>query len=262
MNEERASIVYISGNNGCGKSTLGQSIAPLIGYTHLPEDRFDTSYLFDQFAAPDRWSFEAQTHFFMFKISQVINALDNHTRVIIDRSPYEDGEIFARYYFETNKMNSRAYATYQQLYRQLIKSLPTPDLILYCDCPVTDLMGRIKHKDREYERLFHENQIQHLDRLYREWLAVTSRRMPGKVYEIRTSDEAFRKPAWNFLEVAGDLCHLLGCALAPPHPLATAKIDDSLEQSHEYGFKGTITPYVRALCNEPGEGGQGPLSKD
>jgi deoxyadenosine/deoxycytidine kinase len=179
-------ILYIAGNNGSGKSTLGALLAGRLAVTHLPEDRFDTSYLADQFQLPERWAFEAQAHFLSFKVAQVKSAIASGSRVIIDRSPYEDAEVFAQYYYESGRMDARAYRTYRLLYQELVATLPSPDLIVYCSCPVGDLVERIQAKEQDYERFRFDRQIEHLQSLYEAWLRRVSRSIPGRIFEIAT----------------------------------------------------------------------------
>jgi deoxyadenosine/deoxycytidine kinase len=197
-------VLYIAGNNGSGKSTLGALLARRLGITHLPEDRFETSYLADQFQSPERWSFEAQVHFLSFKVAQVKSAVASGSRVIIDRSPYEDAEIFAQYYYETDRMDVRAYRTYRLLYQELVATLPGPDLIVYCSCPVGDLVERIQAKEQDYERFRYDGQIEHLQSLYEAWLRRISRSVPGRIFEIATGGRP-GEVTYNIEDVAQDL---------------------------------------------------------
>src|SRR2546426_41186 len=144
-------IVYLSGNNGSGKTTLGRALARSLGWQHLPAQKFDVSYLNDLFERQKRWSFEAQTHFLLFKANLVQRAAAEMIHAFIDRSPYEDAQIFARYFYERGKMDRRSYRTYQDLYRLILPGLPAPDAFIYCYCPPQVLRDRVAGRGRQYE---------------------------------------------------------------------------------------------------------------
>jgi deoxyadenosine/deoxycytidine kinase len=129
--DKNAVLIYLSGNNGSGKSTLGRALAPRLGFSHLPEEGADQSYLCDLFSQPKRWSFEAQAHFLTFKAGLVRHSVAASAKVLVDRSPYEDAEIFARYFRQARRLDVRAYRTYQQLYQVLVQDLPEPNLVIY-----------------------------------------------------------------------------------------------------------------------------------
>src|SRR6266704_1185599 len=101
MEETKPKLVYVAGNNASGKTTLGLKLAEALNWVHLPEDKFDTTYLHDLFGRERRWSFEAQTHFLLFKVNLVHSAFERRQNAFIDRSPYEDAQIFAKYFYES-----------------------------------------------------------------------------------------------------------------------------------------------------------------
>lgn len=206
---DQSVIVYLAGNNGSGKSSLGRALASRTDFQHLPEERFETSYLKDLFTQQRRWSFEAQVHFLAFKITQVQNAVASHAKVFVDRSPYEDAEIFARYFYEIGKMDRRSYRTYVQIYRGFIRALPEPDLIIYCRCPMSQLVERVEGRNRDYERLYPKHHLRHLNYLYEAWLGRASRMFPGRIFEVDTTsyDATSSDPVLD--RMASDVLYLI-----------------------------------------------------
>jgi len=185
-------LIYVSGNNASGKSTLGAGLAMRFGVRHLPEEKFDTSYLDDLFYKQHRWCFEAQVHFLSFKVNLVRASALEEASAFVDRSPYEDAEVFARYFFDTGKMDRRSYRTYRSLYGLFQVELPEPDLFIWCDCPPDALESRVSSRGRRYEELYPENHLHHLDSLYRDWLATTLKRFPNRVYRVDSQIHDFR----------------------------------------------------------------------
>jgi deoxyadenosine/deoxycytidine kinase len=185
-------IVYVSGNNASGKSTLARELANRLHFRHLPEVRFDTSYLDDLFLKQRRWSFEAQVYFLSFKVQLVDNAAENDESVFVDRSPYEDAEVFARLFYETGRMDRRSYKTYQQLYEIMQASLPIPGLFMFCRCSAEEVLRRVSGRGRDYEKFYPKDHLRLLGRLYDEWLTATVDRFPGRVFEIDAEGIDFR----------------------------------------------------------------------
>ena len=95
---ERPIIVYLSGNNASGKTTLGRLLAHELNWLHLPIEKFDQSYLDDLFSFERRWSFEAQLHFLSHKIGTINSCLTEQRNAFIDRSPHEDSQVFAEHF--------------------------------------------------------------------------------------------------------------------------------------------------------------------
>lgn len=185
-------LLYIAGNNGSGKSTLSKKLAGRLGFQHRTEHQYDETYLSDLFEQQRRWSFETQIHFLALKVATVRSALSDSARAVIDRSPYEDAEVFARYFYETGNMDRRSYRTYQQLYETLLKDLPEPALILYCRCSVAELSRRVAGRGRQYEELYPPDHLKLLESLYQGWLARIARRFPGRVLTIDSEAIDFR----------------------------------------------------------------------
>lgn len=198
-------IVYVSGNNASGKSTFAKELANRLHFRHLPEERFDTSYLDDLFLKQSRWSFEAQVHFLSFKVQMVRNAAENGESVVVDRSPYEDAEVFARLFYEAGRMDRRSYKTYQQLYEIMQVSLPIPDLFVLCRCSAEEVLRRVSGRGRDYERLYPKDHLRLLGRLYDEWLSAISDRFRGKVFEVDAEAIDFRNDYFALDAIASEV---------------------------------------------------------
>jgi deoxyadenosine/deoxycytidine kinase len=222
--DHNAVLIYLSGNNGSGKSSLGRALAPLLGFSHLPEEKPDHSYLCDLFSQPKRWSFEAQAHFLTSKAGLVRHSASTSARVLIDRSPYEDAEIFARYFRQARRLDNRAYRTYQQLYQALVQDLPEPDLIIYCRCSLKELERRVSQRGRDYEQLYPRNHLRVIDQLYRSWLHRVCRLYPGRVFSVDTEANNFITDEEALNKLTSDIQYLL---TSPNHSQLELFSDDS-----------------------------------
>ncbi len=239
----KSRLIYVSGNNGSGKTTLGKALAARLGFSHLPEDDSSTPYLWDLFSRPKRWSFEAQTHFLSLKVHLVRHCVTTSTNAVIDRTPSEDAQVFARYFYDAGRMDKRAYRTYQQLYEVLIRELPEPDLIIYCRCSLAELERRVRRRGRDYEQLYPPNHLEVLEQLYASWLREVTHLHPGKVYALDTETHDFVTDHELLGKAASDVRYVLGRP-APQLELFPQDLSQQGFFGDEFRFWGLLTPVV------------------
>ena len=67
-------------------------------------------------------------------------------------------------------MDERDYSSYQELYQVLTEFLPPPDLVVYLRASAPTLLGRIRRRDREYERQITAGYLEQLNQLYETWI--------------------------------------------------------------------------------------------
>ena len=89
---------------------------------------------------------------------------------MIDRSIYEDAEIFARAALELGTVDERDFATYRQVFDLVVGLLPTPDLLIYLKASVPVLMSRIQDRGRDTEGGVNAEYLALLDKYYEEWM--------------------------------------------------------------------------------------------
>ncbi len=161
----------IAGNLGSGKTTVAKLIADNLGWVYLPTNRPELKYMEDLFNDPQRWSFETQIRFLSSKAENIQNAFNQNLNIVLDRSIYEDADIFAYYFHSKNNFNDRAFDTYTSVANYFIDTLPAPDLIIYCTCHLNSALKRIQSRQsRSFEKLYPNDYIDDLDSLYQEWI--------------------------------------------------------------------------------------------
>jgi deoxyadenosine/deoxycytidine kinase len=210
-------LIYISGNNGSGKTTLSSMLGAALEFHQASEHRYDESYLRDLFSQQRRWSFETQVHFLALKAATLRAALEKSPRVIIDRSPYEDAEVFARYFFQSGMMSRRSYKTYEQVYRDLMRDLPDPALFVYCRCSIDELKRRVSGRGRPYEELYPSGHLDALESLYQAWLNNAMKRFPGRILTVDAEAIDFRNDHAAVAEIGSEIIEALE---SPQMPLA------------------------------------------
>jgi len=162
-------FVAIAGNIGVGKSTLTQLLADHLGWVPFFEPEADNPYLADFYADMRRWSFHSQVFFLTNRVEMHQQLLERDEHVVLDRSVYEDAEVFARTLFLRGEMSERDWRTYEALYRTMSSLLRPPNLIVYLRASVPKLLDRIAQRGREYERAISPGYIASLNALYDDW---------------------------------------------------------------------------------------------
>jgi deoxyadenosine/deoxycytidine kinase len=98
-----------------------------------------------------------------------IDNTSNQT-IVLDRSIYEDAEIFARNLHRTKKIPSREFETYMELYQTMQQAIQPPDLMIYLRCSVRTIKKRIKQRGRASELDLDTKYIRNLNKLYEDWI--------------------------------------------------------------------------------------------
>lgn len=163
-------FITIAGNIGTGKTTLTKMLGDHYGWKPHFESVTDNPYLEDFYKDMARWSFPLQVFFLnhRFKVHRNVS-LSNYS-AIQDRSIYEDRHIFARNLFESGKMEERDYNNYLELYTEMAKLLPPPDLMIYLRKSVPKLVEQIKKRGRDFEQNIPVDYLNCLNKYYDDWI--------------------------------------------------------------------------------------------
>jgi len=167
-------FITIAGNIGAGKSSLVRMLSSRLGWKPFFEPVANNPYLADFYEDMEAWGFHSQIFFLSHRLRVYRELADCRSSVILDRSLYEDAEIFARNLFTKGIMNQRDYETYEALYHSLISFLPTPDLMIYLRASVSTLSGRIKKRGRDFEQTIKSDYLDQLNQAYEAWISSFS----------------------------------------------------------------------------------------
>ncbi len=164
-------FITIAGNIGAGKSSLVRMLSRRLGWKPFFEPVTNNPYLTDFYKDMKTWGFHSQIFFLSHRLRVYRELADCRSSVILDRSLYEDAEIFARNLFTKGIMNQRDYETYEALYHSLRSFLPTPDLMIYLRASVSTLSGRIKKRGRDFEQTIKSDYLDQLNQAYESWIS-------------------------------------------------------------------------------------------
>ena len=164
-------FVLVSGNIGAGKTSLTEKLGERLGWETAYESVDDNPYLADFYADMRSWAFYLQIFFLGHRAKQHVAFAKSEAPTIIDRSIYEDAEIFARAALELGTVTDRDYETYRQVFDLVVRLMPTPDLLIYLKASVPVLMSRIRARGRDMESGVTEEYLLLLEKYYEEWMA-------------------------------------------------------------------------------------------
>lgn len=162
--------IAIAGNIGVGKSTLVEFLSRTYGISPYYEPSEDNPYLPDFYADMNRWAFHSQLYFLSnkFRIHQELDRMPG--LVVLDRTIFEDAEIFASALHDMKKIDERDWATYRAFYESILEAIRPPDLMIYLRCSMRTLRQRIRLRGRKMEEDVPLSYLRRLDRLYEDWI--------------------------------------------------------------------------------------------
>lgn len=165
-------FIVVAGNIGVGKSSLVNLLSKYIGWEPFFEPVVENPYLADFYTDMDRWGFHSQIYFLSHRIRMHQAITTFQGSVIMDRSIYEDAEIFAKNLFLNQQLSERDYKTYWGVYDSFKQIIHSPDLIIYLRASVPTLQQRIAQRAREYEREIESTYLEQLNTLYSQWVSA------------------------------------------------------------------------------------------
>lgn len=167
--------IAVSGNIGTGKSSLVNFLTNNFPIRPLYEPNEENPFLADFYNDMPRWAFHSQVFFLIkkFKLHQIMN--QSKEPVILDRTIYEDAEIFAANLAHMGMIPQREFNVYWSLYQTLVELLKPPDLLIHLRCSLSAIRKRIKLRGRPEEQTIPDDYLKKLNRLYDRWIISYNR---------------------------------------------------------------------------------------
>jgi len=164
-------FIAVAGGIGAGKSSLIDFLQKHFGLIPFYEQNAGNPFLADFYRDRRGYAFASQVWFLAkkYEAHQQIGGLDGPA--VLDRTIYEDGEIFARSQHRSGWMSDREHETYLALYRTICRSLPPPDLMIYLKATVRTQKKRIALRARKMEERIETAYLQSINSLYRQWIS-------------------------------------------------------------------------------------------
>lgn len=167
---ERKTIA-IAGNIGSGKTSLVAFLTRTYGIEPFYEPNDENPYLPDFYRDMKKWAFHSQLYFLAnkFRLHQELDRMPGV--VVLDRTIFEDAEVFATALKRMRKLTGRDWETYWDFYQIILNAIRPPDLMIYLRCPMRAIRQRIRMRGREMEQDIPLSYLKRLEQLYEEWVA-------------------------------------------------------------------------------------------
>ncbi len=186
-------LLGIAGMVGTGKTTLSRALARRFGLQLALESvDADNPWLARFYVDEDgarRWGLHLQLHFLASRFASLRQMRARGGGWVLDRTWYEDAEIFARGLFEQGVMSPPEFELYERLYIELLQSPAArpPQLLVYLRAPLELVLARIATRGRATERDVEPGYWEQLHARYERWSAGF-RRCPVLVVDVRDYD--------------------------------------------------------------------------
>jgi deoxyadenosine/deoxycytidine kinase len=165
-------VITIAGTVGVGKSTMTHALANALEFRTSLE-KVDTNPYLDKFYADfERWSFHLQIYFLAERFKEQKRIFEYGGGFIQDRSIYEDTGIFAKMHFEKGTMSQTDYETYTNLFDAMVMTpyFPHPDLLIYLEGSIDDILERIQKRGRPMEQQTPIDYWLEMHKRYEDWI--------------------------------------------------------------------------------------------
>jgi deoxyadenosine/deoxycytidine kinase len=151
-------VIAIAGMVGAGKTTLTRALAARFGLQLALESVDDDNPWLERFyggpEAMRRYALSLQLHFLATRFQSMRKMRGQGGAWILDRTWYEDAEIFARGLHDQGILSDDEWSLYLRLYTELLHApaAKPPRLLIYLDAPVEVMLSRIASRGRPKER--------------------------------------------------------------------------------------------------------------
>ena len=193
--------IAVVGNIGAGKTTLTRMLAKRYGWEPKFESVDNNPYLDDFYKDMKRWSFDLQVYFMNKRIHDILDISKSEKVIIQDRCAFEDRYIFAPTLHEQGNMSDRDFETYTDLFDMMIRLVPQPDLVIYIQSSIGNLVNQIEKRNRGCESTMSIEYLSNLNNKYNDWIS----KYQGKTVVINGDTCKFENNENDFKKVIEEI---------------------------------------------------------
>lgn len=170
--------IAFEGVMGTGKSTLTKFIAEHLKAKTMYEIVEENPFLDKFYQDPEHWAFQTEAFFLCNRYMQLKKIQDqlNEGNLVIGDYHIMKNLIFAEITLEGEELNK-----YRQLYNVMIDGFKHPDIVVYSEASVDEILRRIGIRGRNMEKGIDPEYIKNLIDLYKEKMDLDnlSKHYPG-----------------------------------------------------------------------------------
>lgn len=199
-------LLGIAGMVGSGKTTLARALAARFGLQLALESvDQENPWLEPFYSGPDTmraYALHLQLHFLATRFASMRRMRGLGGSWILDRTWYEDAEVFAAGLHEQGLLSAEEWQLYRRLYAELLHAPAArpPRLLIYLHAPLETILTRIAARGRPKERDTERGYWEQLHARYTTWIE-RFRHCPVLFIDVREYD-LFRDPSGAAEEIA------------------------------------------------------------
>ena len=171
MKKNRYPFIVIEGNIGAGKTTLATALSKKFGGNLLLEQFQDNPFLPRFYKEPDKYGFMVEVNFLIERYRQLH---DFQQLSLFKQFTIADFYFNKSLIFSTKTLDDKEYELYKKIYQIINTQLPIPDLYIYLQQPIENLLRNIKKRGRPYEQTIDETYLKKIDRAYLDYFKTVT----------------------------------------------------------------------------------------
>lgn len=139
--------IELCGGIASGKTTFASALEKhLASFTAVYEDFSSNTFLDDFYQDISRYAYETEISFLLQHMHQIKTAKLKGTDFICDFSIEQD------YAYAVNNLESASELSFEEIYKETIRQIEHPNLIIFLQCPSQVLIERIRARGRSNEQ--------------------------------------------------------------------------------------------------------------
>jgi len=159
----RVRYLAVEGVTGVGKARLARLLGARLNARLVMEDAEDNPFLPLYYEDPERYGFQAQVFFLLGRYRQLqeLRQMDLFQSAVVGNCLFARDRVYAHLI-----LNDAELSLYERLAETLRSEVPRPDLVVYLQDSVHNILRRIRERGRGYERVVTEDYLGRLVEAY------------------------------------------------------------------------------------------------